>query len=218
VAWHLKKNELKASHRTPVKAEYIYNISNSEYRKEWGHIYETPGFFARLKALVFRVLPKVGPLSSLKFRAPPPEVEQLYMGSFNTTLDRYRVLLVAQENARLQLPNDNLDLGAPTESATYKLADNTFAKLLDKTSGRQISDALRNELLSYYWDVQKPFATKRDPKAWARVMRELEALKLVHSASHVSSPGLCIFCDDIIRGDAKDWLRKQSSLLFAKQR
>jgi hypothetical protein len=44
VARHLKKEELKQSQQTPVKAKYIYNISNSDYRKEWSDTYQKPGF------------------------------------------------------------------------------------------------------------------------------------------------------------------------------
>ena len=35
------------------------------------------------------------------------------MNSFNTTLDRYRELLLAQQAGNLQLPNDNLDTEQP---------------------------------------------------------------------------------------------------------
>lgn len=179
VAWHLKKKELKQSQQTPVKAEYIYNVSNSGYRKEWGTTYEKPGFFARLKALLFRVLPKVGPFSGLAFHPPPHAVEQLYMNSFNITLARYRALLLAQQEGRLQLPNDNLDTGGVTVPASYKLTDDTYAKLLEKISGQAISDELRQELLYYYADLEKPFATKHNPKAWRELARELNTLKSV---------------------------------------
>ena len=181
VAWHLKKKELKQSQsqHTPVKAEYIYNISNSGYRKEWGTTYEKPGFFARLKALFSRVLPKVGPFSGLAFHPPPPAAEQLYMNSFNIALERYRAQLLAQEEGRLQLPNDNLDTGGETVPASYKLTDDTYANLLEKISGQAISDELRRDLLYYYADLEKPFATKRDPKAWRELVRELNTLKSV---------------------------------------
>ena len=124
-----------------------------------------------------RLVPKVGPFSGLAFHPPPPAVEQMYMNSFNETLDHYRALLLAQQQGRLQLPNDNLDTGSITGAATYRLADQTYAKLLDKTSGKHVSDALRRDLLSYYADLEKPFATKRNSKAWHELIKELDALK-----------------------------------------
>ncbi|HET7206310.1 MAG TPA: zinc dependent phospholipase C family protein, partial [Terriglobales bacterium] len=180
VAWHLKRNEIQNSHPSETKQEFIYNISSSGYRKEWGHVYETPGFAARLKAFFLRVVPKTGPFSGLAFHPPTPAVEQLYMTSFNETLDRYRELLNAQQENRLQLPNDNLDTGGVTGGGTYRLADETYAKLLNKTSGKPVSDALRRDLLSYYADLERPFATKQNSKAWHEVIKELDALKSRH--------------------------------------
>jgi hypothetical protein len=177
VAWHLKRDEITNGHPSETKKEFIYNISNSGYRKEWGEVYEKPGFAARLKAFFMRIVPKVGPFSGLAFHPPTPAVEQLYMRSFNETLDHYRALLLAQQEDRLQLPNDNLDTGTVTGAATYRLADQTYAKLLNKTSGKSVSDALRRDFLSYYDNLDKPFATKRDSKAWHELIKELDALK-----------------------------------------
>jgi hypothetical protein len=177
VAWLLKKDEIQNSRPTETKAEFTYNISTSEYRKDWGNIYEKPGFFAQLKTFFLRVVPKVGPLSGLAFHPPTPTVEQLYMGSFNTTLDHYRVLLHAEREHRLQLPNENLDIGVPTVPATYRLADETYANLLNKTSSQHVSDSLRRDLLSYYADLDKPFATKRKSRTWHELIRELDILK-----------------------------------------
>jgi hypothetical protein len=129
------------------------------------------------------MMPKIGPFSGLAFHPPPPAVEQLYMNSFNKTLDHYRALLLAQQEHRLQLPNDNLDTGAVTGAAAYRLADQTYAKLLDKTSGKPISEALRRDLLSYYADLEKPFATKRNSKAWHDLIKELDTLKSTPSAA-----------------------------------
>jgi hypothetical protein len=177
VAWHLERDKIQNSHPSETKKEFIYNISNSGYRKEWGHIYEKPSSGARLKAFFLRMMPKIGPFSGLAFHPPTPAVEQLYMNSFNESLDHYRVLLLAQQEHQLQLPNDNLDTGALTGAATYRLADETYAKLLNETSGKPISDDLRRDLLSYYVDLEKPFATKRNSTAWHEVIKELDTLK-----------------------------------------
>src|SRR5215472_10328051 len=59
VAWHLKKNEIQNSHPSETKKQFIYNMSKSEYRKDWGDKYEKPGFSARLKAMFLRVVPKI---------------------------------------------------------------------------------------------------------------------------------------------------------------
>ena len=177
VAWHLERNEIQNSHPSETKRQFIYNMSKAEYRKDWGDIYEKPGFSARFKALFFRIVPKIGPFSSLAFHPPTPDVEQLYMSSVNLTLEHYRTLLHGQQEGGLELANENLDTGSITAAATYKLSDDTYAELVARTSGKPISDALRHDLLSYYADLEKPFATKRNSKAWHELIIELNTLK-----------------------------------------
>jgi plasmid stabilization system protein ParE len=45
------------------------------------------------------------------------------------------------------------------------------------TSGKPISDTLRRDILDYYADLERRFATKKDPKAWQKVLSELDKLK-----------------------------------------
>jgi hypothetical protein len=182
VAWHLKRGEIQHSDPSETKTKFTYNISNSEYRKEWGDVYEKPGFIARLKALIARLTPKIGPFSAFGFHPPTAAVEQIYMHSFNETLDHYRTLLLAVREGRLQLPNDNLDTGGVTGPAGYRLTDETYAKLLDKTSGRPVSETLRLDILAYYADPEKAFATKRDPEAWQKLLAELSTLRATPAA------------------------------------
>ena len=177
VAWHLKRREIQNSDHSETKAKFIYHISNSGYRKEWGGDYEEPGFFARFKAFLSHLVPKIGPFSALAFHPPTPAVEQIYMHSFNEALDHYRLLVLAQKEGRLELPNDNLDIGGATVPAMYRLTDETYANLLDETSGKPISDALRQDILAYYSDLERGFATKKAPKAWQKVLTELDGLK-----------------------------------------
>jgi hypothetical protein len=51
------------------------------------------------------------------------------------------------------------------------------ANLLGMTSGKPISDALRQDFLAYYGDLERGFATKKDPEAWQKVLSELDRLK-----------------------------------------
>ena len=49
--------------------------------------------------------------------------------------------------------------------------------LVDKLKGKQISSELRANILAFYSDLDAPFATKRDRKAWTRLLTELDTLK-----------------------------------------
>ena len=137
------------------------------------------------------------PFSALAFHPPTQAVEQLYMHSFNETLKDYRGMLVAQQDGRLQLPNDNFDTGELTAPTAYPFTDEAYAKLLTKVSGKPMSDALRS--LVFYADLGARFATKKDPKAWQNVLFELSKLKnspnspatrvaLEHIGNHRSVP------------------------------
>jgi hypothetical protein len=182
VAWHMKRHEIQNSHPNETRRKFIYNVSHSAYRKDWGSVYEKPGMSARFKAFFLRLVPKVGPFSALAFHPPTPAVEQLYMHSVNETIEHYRGLLLAQQKGSLQLPNENFDTGELTEPTAYRPTDDTYAKLLDKVSGKPISDALRIDILAFYADPGAPFATKKDPKAWQNVLIEVDKLKALPAA------------------------------------
>jgi hypothetical protein len=110
--------------------------------------------------------------SGLAFHPPTPAVEQLYMSSF--TIER-----CALRNSNTGSNNPTTTL-TPVRSPEQLLMDSlneTYAKLLDKTSGKPIPDVLRRDLLSYYADLEKPFANKQNSKAWHKVIKELDTLK-----------------------------------------
>ena len=177
VAWHMKRDEIRNSHPGEIRSQFVYNLSQSEYRKDWGKVYEKPGISARIKAFFLRLVPKVGPFSALAFHPPTPAVEQMYMHSFNLTLEHYRGMLLAQLEGRLQLPNENFDTGELTRAAAYRPTDETYAKLLDKVSGKPVSEALRIDILAFYADTGAPFATKKSMKDWQNVLGELDKMK-----------------------------------------
>ena len=49
-------------------------------------------------------------------RLPTPEVEKMFMASFNATP------LANVDEAQLELPNENFDLGVPPQAGKYKEA------------------------------------------------------------------------------------------------
>jgi hypothetical protein len=112
-------------------------------------------------------------------------VEKMFMASFNATLDRYRALLSAQKADRLELPNQNFDVGEPTGAGTYKLSDDAYAHLLDKLESHYtgMPPDLRLNILAFYGDQSAPISTKTDAGQWAKVVKELDELKAVGVAA-----------------------------------
>ena len=180
VAWSLKKDEIKTDLPGITKKKFRYNLSKSNYEREWGKNYQQPTLGERFLAFLYKLIPKFGPLKVLQFKTPTPEAQQMFRASFNSTLDKYRGLIVDLESGHLDLPNDNFDVGEATGPGKYGLNDDAHAKLLDKLADQKfagMSYELRDELLHFYSEPDAPYATKRDPKAWATVQLELVQLK-----------------------------------------
>ena len=155
----------------------MYNVSHSSYHKRWGDRSQEPGFGARLWAFILRLVPKIGPFKALAFQPPTPTVQNMFMRSFNNTLDRYRCFLAQHREGELHLPNENFDTGESIKPGAYPLADHAYAKLVENVHGKPVSDELRANILAFYANPDAPIATKRDAKTWARLQHWLESLK-----------------------------------------
>jgi Zinc dependent phospholipase C len=176
-AWNTKKDEILQTQPTMEQERYVYSLSRADYEKEWGSNYERPGILARIISFVFRIIPKFGPFKALAFRLPPAPATAMFAQSFQDTLNQYRALLMAHRRGTLRLPNENFDLGMPTEPGKYRLADRAYATLVDKLHGKPISPELRSNILAFYSDLDAPFATKRDRKAWGKLLSQLAEIK-----------------------------------------
>src|SRR6266851_2536612 len=188
IAWHLKKDEIKDDIPNATKRKFLFNLSRSNYEREWGKDYRKPSPYERFLAFLFKLIPKFGPLKILQFRTPTPQTEQMFEASFNATLDHYRELLTALREERLDMPNHNFDLGENTGPGKYRLNDEDNAELLDKLSENKFAGAtseVRAELLHFFAEPDAPYATKRNAKAWAKVQTQLQQLR---SAMITSNP------------------------------
>ncbi len=180
IAWELKRDEIEKASPGITREKFQYRITRAEYEKAWGTEYKKPGVFARLLSWFFRVVPKVGPFRGLAFKPPTPEAEKMFLASFDTTLRRYRDLLAQAGRGELTFANRNFDTGEPVHAGDYPLADRAYAELLErheKKDFRQMPPALRSDILSYFADLSRPFATKKDKRDWQRTVRALDRLK-----------------------------------------
>jgi hypothetical protein len=187
VAWQLKKSEIIKDAPSVTRKKFLYNLSRASYKKSWGNEYQRPGFRSQLLTFFIRLMPRVGRSRAFAFRTPTPVVEKMFMASFNATLDRYRALLSAQKADRLELSNQNFDVGEPTGAGAYKLSDDAYAHLLDKLENHysDIPPNLRLDILAFYGDLSAPISTKTDAGEWAKVIKELDELKAVNLGAEV---------------------------------
>jgi len=165
VAWELKKDDILKSMPGATPESFVYN-----YRK--------PGLGTKFLAAVIRIVPKVGPLKAMAFHPPTPDTEKLFLESFEATVNRYRQLLTAEQAGRLQISDQNFDLGEPPKAGTYKLTDETYAKLVEHLSERDfegVSPELRNDILSFYRDRNAPIETKQHTRQWQKLVEVLDS-------------------------------------------
>jgi hypothetical protein len=186
IAWSLKKHEIKADEPSETRRRFLYNLSRSDYEKEWGPNYERPTREERFFAFLYRLLPKFGPLKVLELKTPTPETEKMFEESFNASAREYRRLLTEERQGSLQLPNVNFDVGKETAGGIYRLDDDAHAQLLHKLAAKNfacLSPDLRDELLTFFASSDAPYDVKKDQKAWEQLQAELLALKASASAS-----------------------------------
>lgn len=193
IAWSLKKNDIKDDLPGMTRRKFLYNLSRSNYEREWGKDYQKPTFGERFLAFLFKLIPKFGPLKVLEFRTPTPETQRMFRASFNVTLGRYRKLAAEWDDGKLELPNDNFDTGEATGPGMYRMNDDAHAELLDRLAGLKFVGTppeLREDLLHFYADPGAPYATKRNGKAWSKVQVQLEQLKSAELAPAVEGSSL----------------------------
>src|SRR5207249_9032144 len=74
------------------------------------------GYFARFLGLVYRVVPKIGPLKPLSFKTPTPEAQKLFEESFNATRARYGAALDAVARGRIDVRSEERRVGKECRS------------------------------------------------------------------------------------------------------
>jgi hypothetical protein len=174
--------------------EFLYHLSRTNYRKDWGTTYRKPKFGARVLAFFLKIIPKVGPFNALAFKIPSTQTEDMYIKSINTTVGDYGTLLLDAKDGRLQLPNLDCDTGLPTSPGEYSLADTTYAHLLgdlDKNQFAQLTPELRRNILDFYSNPSSIVIAKKDQADRSKTLQELQDLRswgqAVSTQSSVSS-------------------------------
>jgi Zinc dependent phospholipase C len=177
VAWGKKRDQIAKVTPRIQRKTFVFNLSRKQYDKEFGSDYAKPHGFARFLALVYNLVPKIGPFRSLSFSVPTPEAERLFLESFTTTRERFRQSLDELRAGRLSLPNTDFDTGQPTARGEYPLADATYDELLDRLADREftgVQTPLSANIIAYYGDAgplpgAMPDQQKRSTKSLSQV-------------------------------------------------
>lgn len=170
---------------TPSFREFDQALKTADRENHWeAYRKHKPSFVTRLFAVIIFITPKVGALSDLAIRAPKPDTEAEYVNSVNHSDADYARLLdqVRQQGPKkFEIPDLDLDTGYPTRPGAYRLTDVTYAKLLDRVTHDSARPplGLRKNILAFYAVPNAPIATKRHPRQWKKVRRELAVLRVM---------------------------------------
>ncbi len=196
ITWKQRRKKILRLYPAIVRKEYGYRISPENYESDANHARSRFGkltgkaklkleqaqltLLARLLVFSVELMPKIGPLRTLAFKAPTPQTQTLFINSFADTVRRYRRFLKEEDENHLTLENLNFDTGKPIHAGDYALADKTYAKLLNELSAnhfRSLTPNLRANILAFYANLNAPVATQDHPRAWQKLLRELARLK-----------------------------------------
>ena len=179
IAWRDKHDEIQKLIPDAAEAKFIFNLSPQEYDKAYGTDYEKPHLLARFLAVLYRLLPKIGPLRPLQFKAPTKQAEALFLASFKETRERYRAALERLARGPLDLPNTNFDTGKPSVHGDYTLADDTYAELLKRLTGHRLAtvpEALRQNINAFYAAAPNKMSSKNERKRAEKIKHQLRLL------------------------------------------
>jgi hypothetical protein len=162
VAWGRKREQIQRVTPGIERQAFVFNLSRRQYDKEFGSDYAKPHGFARFIAIIYSLVPKIGPFRSFGFSVPTPEVERLFLESFTRSRENFRQSLDALRAGRLRLPNTDFDTGQPTSRGEYALSDATYDELLDKLADRKFAGVSRGLIanIAAYYGGDAAFAPK----------------------------------------------------------
>jgi hypothetical protein len=181
IAWRDKRDEIRKLNPGAAEAKFVFNLSSQEYDQAYGTEYQKPGLLARFLAFLYKLLPKIGPLRPLQFKAPTPEAEALFLESFKGTRERFRAALDALGRGRLDVPNTDFDTGKPSAHGEYTLADDTYAELLKRVTDNHpdgVSRALRDNINAFYAAAPERVSGRKERKRAAKIKERLAVLNL----------------------------------------
>ena len=176
--------QIQKANPSRAKHEFIYRLRRTDFEKQYGRQYLRPSFGDRILGFLLDIVPKIGPFSGLKLHLPNSDEQTQYLASFNSVENAYRAEVVQVSADRLtappQIPELDFDTGAPTAEGEYKLADQTYAQLVEHLAtdkNAQLTPALLADINHFYADPHAKDALQAKPKHWAKLQAALAIVR-----------------------------------------
>ncbi len=178
-AYKANQTDIEKMHPGITARKFQYKMSKRSFNLEFGKERKEPKFFAKVAVFFIKILPKIGPLKTLKFKSPGEKGQKLFAISFETILKNYKDALGQVGNNQLILPDIDFDTGNLTCLGEYKLADNTYAELLEELQEQQyknVTPELQKSILDFYNGADTTQLTAKDLKKWAKTSVRIKEL------------------------------------------
>jgi hypothetical protein len=175
-AWKVRKSIITKMNPLAEQAKYTQKMDKKSYNKEFGK----PHIKSTFVTFMIAILPKIGPLAALKFKEPNEEAEKLFDKSFTAIVNHYSASLKKLETQHTIVENINFDTGKATELGEYKIADESYYKLLKKHKEHKfekMNNGLKEHLISFYGTSQLARAYNADCHKINKILKMLEELK-----------------------------------------
>jgi hypothetical protein len=180
-AWRDKHDEIVKLLPAIDRSAFVFSYPRATFEQDYGRDYQRPGLFARFLGVLYRIVPKVGPLKPLAFKAPTPEAAELFAQSFRDATNKFRNEVNDLKDRRFEIRNANFDTGKPSRFGDYSLADETYGELLERLSDHKFQGtpvSLTRNIIAFYGEGPGPsVADKKVHKRWTRAVSDLEELK-----------------------------------------
>jgi hypothetical protein len=178
-AWRDKRDEIAKLTPAVEESGFVYRYNRRQYEQEFGASYRKPSLWMRFVAFLFKLLPKIGPLRPLSFKAPTPDAEAFFTASLKDTRARYGRVLEQVREGRADLPNTDFDTGKPSVYGEYSLSDDTYRELLNRLSDRKFANvpaALRTNINRYYAALNAATLNRKERKRALKIEKMLASL------------------------------------------
>ena len=180
-AWRDKHDEIVKLTPAIDRNAFVFSYPRTAFEQDYGRDYQKPGLFARFLGVLYRMLPKVGPLKPLAFKAPTPEAAELFAQSFRDATARFRAEVNDLKDRKFEFRNTNFDTGQPSRFGDYSLADEAYGELLERLSDHKFQAmpvALTRNIVAFYGDGPGPsIKDKKVRKRWTKAERALQNLR-----------------------------------------
>jgi hypothetical protein len=169
-----------------AKDQFIYRLRRTEFEQEYGRQRTHATFGERFVAFLLAIIPKIGPFSALRLHLPDGDQQTQFLASFDNVENAYRAQIkqvaAAPASAPPTPPELDFDTGQPTAEGEYKLADASYAWLVERIAGddkAQMPPALLADLNHFYSDPQAKDAVKAKPGDWTHLQIALTKVRSV---------------------------------------